>query len=58
MEEQAAASQEITGNMQNAATAVGDISASLEQINVSVGAATGFATEGMKLYRSLQQDAA
>ncbi|MGF1624938.1 MAG: hypothetical protein ACFCVH_08640 [Alphaproteobacteria bacterium] len=44
--------------MNNAATAVGDISASLEQINLSVAAAKGHAEEGIRLYRSLPQDAA
>lgn len=58
VEEQAAASQEITGNMQNASSAVNDISASLEQINVSVGEARSLASEGMELYRSLENAAA
>ncbi|MEZ5668304.1 MAG: PAS domain-containing methyl-accepting chemotaxis protein [Alphaproteobacteria bacterium] len=58
IEEQSVTSQEITSNMQAAASAVGDISASLEEISSAVDSTSGYANEGIELYRSLNRDAA
>ncbi|MCB9947093.1 MAG: PAS domain-containing methyl-accepting chemotaxis protein [Rhodospirillaceae bacterium] len=58
IEEQAATSQEITGNMQNASTAVNEIGSSLEGVMSSINVAKSAAEEGIVLYRSLERGAA
>jgi methyl-accepting chemotaxis protein len=58
IDEQAATSQEITGNMATASAAVTQISTSLEDISALVGQAKTSAEEGIALYRSLDRQAA
>ena len=55
-EEQAATSQEMTGNMHNASAAVNEIGNSLEMIRSSIGVAKAATDEGMALCRSLERD--
>jgi len=55
MEEQTAVTEEISSNMQSAATAVGEINVNIDEISESVKAANGYAREGLDLYRSLSE---
>ncbi len=54
VEEQVASTGEITQNLQIASTAVGDINRSLSEIAEATRTASGQASEGLELYRSLQ----
>lgn len=56
VEEQSVTSQEITGNMQNAATAVSSITEALQDISTSVQTTTNYAHTGMNLSRQLKGD--
>ena len=58
VEEQNATTREIASNMQAAATAVQNINTTLGSISSAVGAADGFAKEGIEMYRELQSQTA